>query len=139
MNVDLIDMNAFVMDDEEDTETGGDSEQAPLATKHSDGSDTNSSHAVTTVDFLEDDEIGLRDHSEASVLTSQITNPYNLKEKPKINLVRDEGHESFFQNSFVWRCLACINLGDYTQYFDVTTKDVLLRLKYTLVGHFTRM
>ena len=86
MNVDLIDMNAFVMDDED----------VPQATKASGGSDTDRSDSgmTNTVDFLADDEVGLRDHSEARVLTP-IANPYNQEEKPKMNLVRDGGQESF--------------------------------------------
>ena len=58
-----------------------------------------------------------------------------------MNIVREGqgGQDSFLQQSWVWRCLSCVNLGDYTQYFDVTTKDVLARLKYTLIGHFTNM
>ena len=39
----------------------------------------------------------------------------------------------------MWRCLSCFNLGDYGKYFDVSTKDVLARLRYTLIGHFTQM
>ena len=35
--------------------------------------------------------------------------------------------------------MACFNLGDYAQYFNVTTNDVKERLKYTLIGHFTGM
>mmetsp|Transcript_14048 Transcript_14048/g.17756 ORF Transcript_14048/g.17756 Transcript_14048/m.17756 type:complete len:135 (+) Transcript_14048:58-462(+) len=90
MNVDLLDMNAFVMDDEDEPANESD----VLNTKVSDGSDTNSTSAAMTTDFLEDDEVGLRDHSEAQVLTP-VANPYNQAEKPKINLVRDEGQESF--------------------------------------------
>ena len=90
MNVDLLGMNAFKVDDDDD-------DDAPLAsdgaqqTKASDGSDSN---AEMTTDFLQDDEVGLRDHSEARVLTP-IVNPYNSAEKPKMNLVRDEGQDSF--------------------------------------------
>lgn len=43
-------------------------------------------------DFLGDDEIGLRDHSESKILTP-ITNPNNQGEKPRINLVRNDAPE----------------------------------------------
>ena len=47
-----------------------------------------------------------------------------------------EVSDNFLQNSFVWRCLKCLNLGDYSKYFDVTTEEVKERLKFTLYGHF---
>ena len=82
MNVDLIDMNAFVMDDEEEVSEpsmGWANNGAPQATKASYGSDTNhSDNSGTMGDFLEDDEVALRDHTEARVLiTTPIANPYN--------------------------------------------------------------
>jgi len=79
MNMDLIDMNAFVMDDEDDLTEASDG--APLATNRSDRSDTDrSDDGGNTVDFLQDDEVGLRDHSEARVLNNPISNPYNHRE-----------------------------------------------------------
>ena len=40
---------------------------------------------MQTTDFLQDEDVLLRDHCEATVL---IDNPYDREEKPKINLVR---------------------------------------------------
>ena len=59
MNVDLIDMNAFVMDEEEEKTEA--SSQQPQAT-------------IQNTDFLQDEDVLLRDHSEATVL---ISNPYD--------------------------------------------------------------
>ena len=85
----------------------------------------------------------LRDHSEATVL---INNPYNQEEQPKINLTRANSDNAipddsgdFLKTSRLWRCLACLKLGDYSKYFNVSTKDVGARLKYTLYGHYTGM
>ena len=39
----------------------------------------------------------------------------------------------------MWRFLSCLQLGDYSQYFNVTTKEVTTRLKYTIYGHYTGM
>ena len=79
MNVDLIDMNKFMGDDDDDDEENKTTVEASM-TKLSDGSEgANSTTGVMTTDFLEDDEIGLRDHSDARVLTP-ISNPYNQSE-----------------------------------------------------------
>ena len=109
-----------------------------METKASDNSNDASS-ALMQVDFLADDEIGLRDHSESQVITP-ITNPMRAEEKPKINLTRvDDPSAEFLQSSRVWRCLSCLKLGDYSKYFDTTSKEVGTRLKYTLYGHYTGM
>ena len=84
----------------------------------------------------------LRDHSEATVL---ISNPHDQEEKPKINLTRQTANAipddsgDFLKTSRVWRCLSCLKLGDYSKYFNVSTKDVGARLKYTLYGHYLGM
>ena len=81
MNVDLIDMNKFIGDDDDEEEENKTTFEASM-TKLSDGSEgANSTQGVMTTDFLEDEEIGFRDHSEAKVLTP-IVNPYNQEEKP---------------------------------------------------------
>ena len=127
MNVDLIDMNAFVMDEEEEKTEA--SSQQPQAT-------------IQNTDFLQDEDVLLRDHSEATVL---ISNPHDQEEKPKINLTRQttnvipDDSGDFLKTSRVWRCLACLKLGDYSKYFNVSTKDVGARLKYTLYGHYLGM
>ena len=78
MNVDLIDMNKFMGDDDDEEEYKTTMEAS--MTKLSDGSEgANSSTGVMTTDILEDEEIGFRDHSDAKVLTP-IANPYNQNE-----------------------------------------------------------
>ena len=99
------------------------------------------SSSVLDTDFMADDEISLRDHTEAQVL---INNPYDKQEQPKMNLVRasafvPDDKDDFIKSSKVWRCLACIKLGDYSKYFNVTTTEVVSRLKYTFYGHYTGM
>ena len=64
MSVDLLDMNAFVSDEPQ--------EMAKADTKVTDYHSNASSNLET--DFLGDDEIGLRDHSNAHVL-NPIKNP----------------------------------------------------------------
>lgn len=102
---------------------------------------SNSSSSVLDTDFMGDDEVMLRDHTEAQVL---IANPYDKEEEPKMNLIRasafvPDDKDDFIKSSKVWRCLACIKLGDYSKYFNVNTKEVASRLKYTLYGHYTGM
>ncbi len=87
MNVDLIDMNAFMGDEPQE-------ENATSRTKISDGSDQSHGNSLQT-DFLADDEIGLRDHSEATVLTP-IVNPYGEERKTQFNLVSHEPSKDDF-------------------------------------------
>ncbi len=108
-------------------------------TSDSDPINSGASSATTMhTDFLDDDEIALRDHSEARILTP-VANPKNSSEQPKINLVRTDDKDDFLKSSKVWRCLSCLHLGEYSKYFNVTTKEVVERLKYTAYGHFTVM
>lgn len=142
MAVDLIDMNAFVGDDDDDEESsamrGLDSSRS-TSDKAIAGMPT-SETVLHTEDFLQDDTVMLRDHSDATVL---INNPYNQEEKPKISLVRSnvipDDTNDFIKTSKVWRCLSCLRLGDYSKYFNVSTQDVASRLRYTLYGHYTGM
>ena len=78
MNIDLIDMNKFMGDEDDEEENKTTYEES--MTKMSDGSEgANSTQGVMSTDILEDEEIGFRDHSEAKVLTP-IVNPYNQNE-----------------------------------------------------------
>ena len=114
MNVDLIDMNAFMADEPQE-------DLVSFPTRGSDGSDSSRDQASTmleTVDFLQDDEIGLRDHSESQVITP-ISNPYSkgTDKKPEFNLVSSHesaGQDDFLKSSRVWRCLSCLHLGEYS-------------------------
>ena len=126
-----MDPFADIVNSSEPQETTG------LTTKVSDGSDSASATNMNT-DFLDDEEIGFRDHSEARIL-APIANPQNSKEQPKIALTRPSDQDDFLKSSKVWRCLSCLHLGEYSKYFNVTTKEVKQRLKYTLYGHFTGM
>lgn len=137
MNVDLIDMGNFLADEPDQNEEGA---QSMLSSQRL------STRSTEYSEFFPDEVIGLREHSEASVLIpvtnpTHPTNPYQKEEKPIFNLVRSNEtvQSDFLKTSKLWRCLECLNLDEYNKYFDVTTQEVVDRLKYTLYGHYLGM
>ena len=82
---------------------------------------------MQTTDFLQDEDVLLRDHCEATVL---IDNPNNREEKPKINLVRQndsipDDKDDFLKTSKLWRCLSCLKLGDYSDRINIFNACVM--------------